>query len=149
MNIELALKELQEKQRHTAEQRAHALTQNQTQRAEYLREELKHLLDLEEKFLVIVADMYGALGKSTHNLHLPKRHEINMRPVSRSFPPGTRLQTTYKGKTIRATVNGNGKIMYSGKLYNSIAAVSHVVTGKEKNHLRNRKFWAIDMPGQS
>jgi len=114
--------------------------------------ELVRLLELEAKLLTVVGDINAALGgKRSFSANLPDQTLSNsaedfLMVGKRALPTGTKLETSYKGKRFKAVVNEDGKIVYKGQMFNSIAMLATEITGKEKNHLRSRKFWQIDLP---
>jgi|GEM_PF-3296839 len=146
MEIQAILEELRNRQTFTANKRAEALRIGNDHQAEVYRTELIRLLDLEERLMAVLSETYRALNKQITGIDSPSAYASKAACGKRHLPCGTRLKTTYKGKTIRATVNEDGKIEYQEQFLSSIAALAEYVTGKSKNHLRNRKFWVITMP---
>jgi len=113
--------------------------------------ELVRLVELEAKLLTVIGEITAALGgKRSFNASLPVHSMVGgnefLMVGKRALPTGTRLETSYKGKRFKAVVNEDGKIVYKGQMFNSIAMLATEITGKEKNHLRSRKFWQIDLP---
>lgn len=146
MEIKTILDELRNRQTFTANQRAEALRVGNDHQAEVYRAELVRLLQLEEKLMADLNEIYRALNKQIQGMDSASAFANKTVCGKRNFPCGTVLKTSYKGKTIRAQVNVDGKIVYEEHTVPSIAALAELVTGKSKNHLRNRKFWAISMP---
>ena len=113
--------------------------------------ELVRLVELEARLLTVVGEINAALGgKRSFSASLPSQAAVSgadfLMVGKRALPTGTRLETSYKGKRFKAVVNEDGKIVYKGQMFNSIAMLATEITGKEKNHLRSRKFWQIDLP---
>jgi hypothetical protein len=147
MEIEELLADLRSHQLETAQMRAEQLNKGNGARAEQYRAELVSLLQLEDRLLRTLAESFDVLDKQPTGLHLPPTAQSTPIPGSkRALPPGTQLEAVYKGKTIKATVSADGRLTFKGKAFNSIASLANEVTGKEKNHLRNRKFWKITIP---
>lgn len=139
--------DIRARQLSAAALRAEQLEKGHHARAEQHRGELVALLQAEEHLMRALAEVLDLLDRQPESLHLPHAAYLTRTPGSkRALPPGTVLEAVYKGKTIKAHVNSDGKLGYKGKTYNSIAALANEVTGKDKNHLRNRKFWKINIP---
>ncbi len=135
--------ELRQRQEIIAQERKRNM--KKLDRDEHLREELKHLIELEDRLFDVLNETFDVLNKKGYDLSdvfaekgfLPERRK-------RDLEPGCTICTKYKGKQYRARVNDSGKIVYNGNVFPSIAALSVEITGKTKSHLRSRKFWTID-----
>lgn len=147
MRVETILQEIRALQARVTENRNSAISARNPRAAESFRIELLELFNLEEQLLKVLDDAYTRLGVKSDDVTLAGKNTVPVKNGKRALLPGTQLATTYKGQAIQASVNQNGKILFGGKPFNSIAALAHEVTGKEKNHLRNRKFWTITLPG--
>ena len=147
MRIEDLLEELRHRQSALTQQRVEASAEGKEELGERYREELLALVRVEDRLLHVLSETYALLQRKP-DVFVPPRpaNATEMACGKRSLPVGATLETTYKGKPIKARVNRNGKIIYQNESFNSIAALATRVTGKDKNHLRNRKFWSISIP---
>ena len=146
MKVEQLFLELRKKQQTLIEKRL-SKGGSSGSREIRARSDLLKTLELEGRLSEVVGEIAAALGKKSIGGTLPV---IPMREVvtvgKRALPLGTHLETSYKGKRYKAIVNDEGKLVYKGTQYNSIAMLATEITGKDKNHLRSRKFWSIEVP---